>query len=73
MIGVDYVESASTDVIGVDYEDRRRLNKIGVVRSVGDSARRFGNRKVKARSSTSAGCAEVGEILEQSHQKIDGY
>ncbi|KAH9291237.1 hypothetical protein KI387_043574, partial [Taxus chinensis] len=45
------------------------------------SARRFGNWKVKARSSTSAGSIEAGEILarlhlcwmqEQSHQKING-
>ncbi|KAH9302918.1 hypothetical protein KI387_014501, partial [Taxus chinensis] len=64
MIGVNYVESASTDVIGVGYEKSA---------STGDSAKRFGNQKEKARSSMSAGCAEVGEILEQSHQKIDGY
>ncbi|KAH9306938.1 hypothetical protein KI387_011342, partial [Taxus chinensis] len=64
MIGVDYVELVSIYVIGVDLK---------VDRSIGDSARRFRNWKVKDGSSTSAGCVEVGEILEQSHQKIDGY
>ncbi|KAH9305528.1 hypothetical protein KI387_009932, partial [Taxus chinensis] len=50
-IGVDWLRSASTDI------DRRRLMSIGVDQR--QSARRFRNRKVKARSSTSAGSAEA--------------